>query len=115
MLVTGIRKIISVLPNKIKKLICDVIALIIYMPLVLIGRFLNFLGFKKIANKLPLSGYQDQSFFVIRNDALDRFGTSLEHRFSKKEIEEMMKSCGLDEITFSDNIPYWHVVGKRIK
>ena len=52
---------------------------------------------------------------MIRNDALDRFGTSLEQRFSKKEIEEMMRNCGLDHINFSENIPYWHVIGKRIK
>ena len=52
---------------------------------------------------------------MIRNDALDRFGTSLEQRFSKKEIEEMMRNCGLDHIKFSENIPYWHVIGKRIK
>jgi SAM-dependent methyltransferase len=115
LLVTGIRKIISALPNIIKKPICDVIAVLIYMPIVLLGRFLKFIGFKKLAEKLPLNGYQNQTFFVIRNDALDRFGTSLEQRFSKKEIEEMMRNCGLDYIKFSDNIPYWHVIGKRIK
>ncbi len=115
LLVTGIRKIISGLPNRIKKPICDVIAVLIYMPIVLLGRFLKFIGFKKLAEKLPLNGYQNQTFFVIRNDALDRFGTSLEQRFSKKEIEEMMRNCGLDHINFSENIPYWHVIGKRIK
>ncbi|MEI8054228.1 MAG: class I SAM-dependent methyltransferase [Bacteroidota bacterium] len=37
LLVTGIRKMISALPNKIKKPICDVIAVLIYMPIVLLG------------------------------------------------------------------------------
>jgi ubiquinone/menaquinone biosynthesis C-methylase UbiE len=112
-LATGIRKRTSVFPLKLKKITCDIIAIFIYMPFVLSGRLLKTFGLKSLAEKLPLSGYQDQTFFVIRNDALDRFGTSLEHRFSKKEIEEMMKNAGLDNITFSENIPYWHAVGKR--
>lgn len=115
LIVSEIRKIISSFPMGLKKLACDIIAIIIYMPIVLLGRFLKLFGFSKLANKLPLSSYQGYSFFIIRNDALDRFGTALEHRFSRKQIEEMMKIAGLDKITISNNIPYWHAIGKRIK
>jgi hypothetical protein len=72
-------------------------------------------GLNKIADKLPLNIYQNQSFFVIRNDALNRFGTSLEQRFSRKQIMEMMANSGLGEIIIADTLPYWHAVGKRIK
>jgi hypothetical protein len=51
----------------------------------------------------------------MKNDSLDRFGTPLEQRFSKLEITEMMKACGLDEIEFSNQAPYWHAIGKRVK
>ena len=115
LIVSEIRKIISSFPMGLKKLACDIIAIIIHMPIVLLGRFLKLFGFSKLANKLPLSSYQGYSFFIIRNDALDRFGTALEHRFSRKQIEEMMKIAGLDKITISNNIPYWHAIGKRIK
>lgn len=114
-LVSGIRKITSSLPMGLKKIVCDIIAISVYMPFVLIGRLLKLFGFVKLANKLPLSSYQNYSFFIIRNDALDRFGTSLEQRFSRKQIEEMMKNAGLSKITVSNNIPYWHAIGKRIK
>ena len=114
-IVTFFRRIISSLPGFLKRLVCDFIAIFIYMPLVLAGRFLITLRLKNLADKLPLSVYQNQSFFVIRNDALDRFGTSLEKRFSKVEIVEMMKNAGLENIVISDNLPYWHAVGRKFQ
>ena len=70
---------------------------------------MNFASYKN----LPLSYYSDKSFNIIKNDALDRFGTPLEQRFTKVEIEEMMKNAGLTNICFSDNEPYWHVKAKK--
>jgi SAM-dependent methyltransferase len=109
-----VRKIVSRFPGKIKHFICDVLAVIFYMPFVWTGRLFNFLGFKNLANRMPLHGYQSRSFFTVRNDALDRFGTRLEQRFSAKEIREMMQSAGLTDIVISDGIPYYHAVGKKV-
>lgn len=109
------RKTISKLPFFLRKIVCDIIAVTIYLPLITLGRLLKFIGLKQLAKNLPLSFYQNQSFLVIRNDALDRFGTSIEQRFSKTQIIEMMETCGLDEIIVSENLPYWHALGKRVK
>ncbi|MEO6905844.1 MAG: class I SAM-dependent methyltransferase, partial [Ginsengibacter sp.] len=108
-----IRKFVSRLPGKIKHFVCDILAIIFYMPFILIGRFFNFLGFKNLSKQMPLHGYQSHSLFVIRNDALDRFGTRLEQRFSAKEIKEMMEDAGLTEVVISNGIPYYHAVGKK--
>lgn len=113
--VNVIRKKVSTLSPKTKKSVCDLIAISVYMPFVLSGKALKKIGLHSLANKLPLNGYQSQSFYIIRNDALDRFGTSLEQRFSKVEVEQMMRNVGLDEIVISNNLPFWHAVGKRIK
>lgn len=113
--VTFFRRLISKLPQFPKKVICDIIAVSIYLPIITFGRLLKLIGLIKLAQQLPLSFYHDKSFFVIRNDALDRFGTSLEKRFSRVEIIEMMKKSGLDEIVISKNLPYWHAIGKRVK
>lgn len=112
--VTVIRKIVSRLPAWLKRIVCDLLAIFIYMPIILAGRLMNFFGLKKAAKKIPLSSYQDKSFFIIRNDSLDRFGTSLEQRFSKAEIIEMMTQCGLGNIVVSEKEPYWHAVGKKM-
>lgn len=112
---TIIRLLVSRFPTKIKMFMCDLIALFIYMPFILIGRFFLLFNLKKIANIIPLNIYQKTSFYVIRNDALDRFGTTLEQRFSKKNITNMMISAGLDEIKISKSLPYWHAIGRKIK
>jgi len=109
-----IRLGICKLPARSKKIVCDILAVGIYMPFVLASRFLRVIGVpEKFRKKIPLFGYENRSFYVIRNDSLDRFGTPLEQRFTQKQIQEMMERSGLSEIIFSNNIPFWHVVGKK--
>ena len=112
-LVTGLRKVVSRLPGKLKRFVCDLLAVVVYMPLVLLSRLFFFLGFKKLSAKVPLSIYRNKSFYIIRNDALDRFGTRLEQRFSRAEIISMMTNAGLEEIIVSPGLPYWHAIGKK--
>ena len=44
-------------------------------------------------------------------DALDRFGTRLEHRFSRSELQAMMERCGLIDIRFREEMPHWVACG----
>ena len=104
------RGVISKFPKSIKKIVCDVIAVTIYLPLITISSLLKSLGFKFYI-KLPLSYYVNKSWNVIRNDALDRFGTPLEKRFTKEEIKQMMHQAGLTDFVFSEKMPFWHVLG----
>lgn len=108
-----IRLGVSSLPAKPKQVVCDVFAVIFYMPWILTGRFLKFLGLNKLASKLPLSIYQNKSFYIIRNDSLDRFGTKLEQRFTKKQIGEMLDAAGIGNVIFSESMPYWHCIGEK--
>lgn len=108
------RKIISKMPGKLKRFTCDVLAVFFYMPFVGFSRLLKLLGAgKKIRSKIPLHIYEDASFYIIRNDSLDRFGTPLEQRFSRVQIKEMMGKAGLTDIQFSEQLPYWHAIGKK--
>jgi ubiquinone/menaquinone biosynthesis C-methylase UbiE len=109
-----IRRIVSGMPSGLKKVTCDLLAIIVYMPFILIGRLFKMIGLKKLARKVPLSIYQDQPFYIVRNDSLDRFGTTLEQRFSKKQVEEMMTKSGLSNIVVSPGMPYWHAVGRKV-
>ncbi len=102
-----LRILISKLPNKVKFIICDMIALIIYLPLSTANKHLYNLGIKF---ELPLFYYKDKSFYTMRTDALDRFGTRLERRFSKKQIETVLKDTGYENIIFSKNKPYWVIL-----
>ncbi len=108
-----IRKKVSRMPSGLKKITCDVLAVSLYMPFILTSRGLKKFGFTKLSEKIPLSDYADKSFFIIRNDSLDRFGTSLEQRFSKEQVIAMMKESGLNDIVVSPNSPYYHAVGRK--
>jgi len=67
-------------------------------------------------SNIPLHHYADMPFVMLQNDALDRFGTRLEQRFSKKEITEMLGNAGFDVSTlrFSDVEPFWTFSVKKL-
>ncbi len=109
-----LRRVISRFPVWLKIASCNFLAVVLYMPFVLLCRFLRWFGVPlRIRKFFPLQAYEDQRFYIIRNDCFDRFATPLEKRFSRRQIEAMMLSAGLTEITFSENIPFWHAVGKK--
>jgi hypothetical protein len=107
------RGIISRMPSIIKKVICDIIAISIYFPLAKTSLIVKKIGLEKISGSMPLSYYSDKSFWIMKNDALDRFGTPLEQRFSKKQIVRMMQRSGLSNIVVSESKPYWHAIGQK--
>ena len=107
-LTNPVRYLISKLPFKIKFYLTQFIAFFIYLPL---ARFSKLLKFLKIPNNnIPMWQYADLSYYVMRTDALDRFGTKVEKRYSKKQITEILKECNFKEIEFSENPPFWCAV-----
>ena len=61
----------------------------------------------------PLSAYGTKSYYSLRTDALDRFGTRLEKRFTRKQITHMMVAAGLERIAFRDEEPFWCALGYK--
>lgn len=100
-----IRKIISLMPFALKKIITDILALLIYFPFSRTAYLLELLNIN--SKWFPLSYYKDKSFYTMRTDSLDRFGTSLEKRYTKKEIEKLLSVSGFEKISFSKRRPYW--------
>ena len=109
-----VRKIISGLPQKIKHLVTSGIAAVIYWPLARFSKVMNKFGVN--TSNIPLHHYADMPFVMLANDALDRFGTSLEQRFSKAEITEMLRLADFDISTlkFSDVEPFWTFSVKKL-
>jgi SAM-dependent methyltransferase len=103
----SLRWLISRLPYAMRRLIARVIAGLIYLPLARIARLLGNRG--KVVSNFPLHHYANMPFVMLQNDALDRFGTRLEQRFSKKEIGTLLSSAGFDLLTlkFSEIEPHW--------
>jgi len=106
-----VRKFVSILPFKIKLFVSQLIAIFVYYPFSRLSLVLEKLGFDVL--NIPLSDYRNKPFYFLRTDALDRFGTKLEQRFTKVEIQQMMENAGFVDITFSDKTPYWVVLGRK--
>jgi ubiquinone/menaquinone biosynthesis C-methylase UbiE len=107
-----LRSIISKMPHAFRYTFSQFIALFIYWPLARFAALMETLGMSSArACALPLGFYRDLSFYTMRTDALDRFGTRLEQRFTRKQIQSMMESAGLTDIRFSEGAPYWCAVG----
>ena len=100
-----LRLLICFLPFNIKKLFTDFFALLIYYPLAKLSYVIDKLGIK--TSSMPLSFYKNKSFYTMRTDSLDRFGTKLEKRFTKSEIENLLSMSGFKDIKFSEKTPFW--------
>lgn len=107
------RRLIIRLPPELKHRITDLLAAILYWPLARSSKVLENLGIP--IESVPLSSYRHLSFYTMRTDSRDRFGTPLEQRFTREHIKNMMLQAGLIDIQFSNAVPYWCAVGVKIK
>ncbi len=106
-----LRRAVSRSPFGVRSAVANVMAAVVYWPLARSSALAERFG--RDVDAMPLSIYRHMSFYVMRTDARDRCGTQLESRFSRAEITEMMNDAGLNDITFSDEMPYWCVVGTK--
>jgi SAM-dependent methyltransferase len=107
-----LRRVLSRAPGPLKDTAAAALAAGVYWPLARTARLLEKRGWR--VDNLPLSAYRDRSFYVMRNDALDRFGTRLEKRFTRAQIEQMMVAAGLERIRFAPKA-FWCALGYRKK
>lgn len=107
----AVRRVVARLPFRARLAVSAIIALLVYLPLARIARALDALG--RDVTSAPLGYYRHRSFYVMRNDALDRFGTRLEQRFTRPQIRQMLQEAGFGDVTFSEDPPYWTALAWR--
>ena len=107
------RRGISRVPAGMKSTVTDVIAAVAYYPLARLALLGERLGLN--VDRWLLSSYRSTSFYTMRTDSRDRFGTPLEQRFTRSEIMVMMQAAGLEDINFSERFPFWCAVGRKLK
>ena len=103
-----VRQFVSKMPHSLRFGMSQILAAGVYFPLARTAKMLEKSGMN--VESFPLSQYRHNSFYVMRTDALDRFGTRLEQRFTKAEMRQMMEDVGLENITFS-HTSFWTAVG----
>ena len=105
------RRAIAPMPFFARKAVTSLIAAFAYWPIARLALVGERLGMDVSA--MPLSAYRYRSFYSMRTDALDRFGTRLEHRFTREEVELLMRKAGLTDIRFSEEEPFWVACGRK--
>ena len=105
------RRRISRMPFRRRYWASTFMAAAAYWPLSRLGGLLQKLGVR--TDNLPLAYYIGRDWVDLRADALDRFGTALEHRFTKPEVEVLMRDAGLSDLEFADGPPYWTALGYK--
>ena len=105
----SIRKIVARMPFGVRLFLSGIVAGAIYFPLARSAKLLA--GAAIMPRNWPLAFYRDRSFYTMRTDALDRFGTRLESRFTREETEALLRQAGLEDLFFSESAPYWCAVG----
>lgn len=106
-----LRSLICRLPFFLKYPISQLLALMIYLPLAKLALIFEKIGIN--VSNFPLSWYRNEPFYIMRTDSHDKFATRLEQRFTKDEIIIMMTNAGFTDLTFSDRVPYWTVIGYK--
>jgi SAM-dependent methyltransferase len=107
----GLRHFVAPRSFRFKMVVATLLATFVYWPLARLALVGERLGID--VHHFPLATYRDRSYYSMRTDAIDRFGTRLEYRFTADEIREMMTAAGLERIVVSPEAPYWCVVGFR--
>ena len=106
-----LRNLTCRLPFPLKLLVSQLVAILIYLPLARGALLAEKLGFN--VSNFPLTWYRNEPFYILRTDALDRFGTRLEQRFTKEEITQMLMDAGFKDFKFSDREPFWTVLAYK--
>jgi ubiquinone/menaquinone biosynthesis C-methylase UbiE len=107
-----LRRALSRAPFRCKSVFAELLAACVYWPLARGAQLSERLG-GNVAN-WPLGAYRWRSYYAMRTDALDRFGTRIEHRMTQAQIKALMENAGLGEIRFRDAEPFWCAVGRKI-
>lgn len=107
----SVRRVVSNMPHSMRYAASQALAVSVYWPLARSAKALEALGAR--VDNLPLSAYRDRSLYVMRTDALDRFGTRLEQRFTREEIRGMLEAAGVGDVRFSSQV-FWCAVGRRV-
>ena len=102
---TLLRRLVSKVSNAtFRSVFTELATFCFYLPFVWLG---NLCRHRDWSRHIPLAeAYSGKSLERIRQDVYDRFFTSIEQRFTRKQIEQSCQEFG--RVVVSERLPYWH-------
>lgn len=106
-----LRRAVCKLPSKLKHMAIEVLARLVFYPMVRLSLFVGSMGCNLAS--ITLTYYRNHSFYTMRTDSRDSFGMPLEQCFTRKEIASMLGAAGLADVYFSELAPHWRAVDSK--
>ncbi len=102
--VGALRRLTTRLPHRVVHALCIPLSAVLWTFIVTPYRLIRHKRrVHKLAEKFPLKTYADYPFGVLVNDQFDRFSAPIEHRFTARQVEDMMLRAGLEDVTVVPN------------
>jgi ubiquinone/menaquinone biosynthesis C-methylase UbiE len=102
--VTAVRRVTVRLPHRLLHALCYPLAAVLWAGVVMPSKALDsHPRSRRLLRLLPLQTYMNYPFAVLVNDQFDRFSAPLERRFTKPEVELMMRRVGLVNVVVTPN------------
>jgi 2-polyprenyl-3-methyl-5-hydroxy-6-metoxy-1,4-benzoquinol methylase len=112
-LVSAARKVTTRLPHRAVYGLAFPAALAAFAFLVWPYRILQRVpGLRGLADKIPMKQYAAFPFRVCVNDQLDRFSAPIENRYSRREVEELLRRANLQDIQVASSYG-WVATGRK--
>jgi 2-polyprenyl-3-methyl-5-hydroxy-6-metoxy-1,4-benzoquinol methylase/uncharacterized protein YbaR (Trm112 family) len=103
-LVTAVRRLTVRMPHRLLHQLCYPLAAALWVGVVLPYRGLRSRSrLRRLADTLPLQTYADYPFEVLVNDQFDRFSAPLERRYTRIQVEAMLRDAGLENVSVMPN------------
>jgi SAM-dependent methyltransferase len=109
---SGVRRVTVHLPHSILRVLAGPIAAILYVGVVVPGRWGNRMRSLRALTKLPMSTYRDKPFRSLVLDTFDRLSAPVEHRYTWAELEPWFADAGLVVDAARDDTG-WFVLAHR--
>ncbi len=105
------RRVTTRLPHPILEALCWVLSVALYAAVIWPYRLLSRLGIRR-HESFPLFVYARYPFRILFNDQFDRFSAPLEQRFDADEVQRMLESAGLRQVSVK---PSFGWIGEGIR
>jgi SAM-dependent methyltransferase len=95
--VAAVRRLTTHLPFSLLKPLCWVLSVALFAFVVVPYRLLSAFGFSG-HQRWPLALYARYPFRVLYNDQFDRFSAPIEQRWTRSEVEHLLRALGLERV-----------------
>jgi hypothetical protein len=102
--VSAVRRVTVHMPHRVLHALCYPLGAVLWLGVVLPYRVMRRRSrTHAFADSFPLKAYADYPFGVLVNDQFDRFSAPLERRYTRSQVESMLRSAGLEYVAVFAN------------